>query len=225
MTYRSTTTRHLAWPFVAAVFVLGSGCASVRQPDVPDAPSARPVTVSEPRPAEDTPSNVETAPRIEQELRAEVKRWEGTPHRWGGTDRSGVDCSGLVMVLYQDLFGLRLPRTTSEQVNAGEPVRPDELRTGDLVFFRPAKSQHVGIYLSNGEFAHASASRGVMVSNIHDRYWQNAYWTAQRVLPDEQRSSATEEKLRPRKPATERAGAGPATVATPQPETAVRAGW
>jgi len=120
---------------------------------------------------------------IEEKLRAEAKRWEGTPHRLGGTTRSGIDCSGLAMKIYKKLFGLQIPRTTEEQVRTGVSVSMGKLQAGDLVFFLLSdKKRHVGIYLSKGEFVHASKSKGVTISDINDRYWREAYWTARRIL-------------------------------------------
>lgn len=103
----------------------------------------------------------------------------------GGTDRSGVDCSGFVQRVYGDLFGIRLPRTTADQVHRGIDISDSQLRPGDLIFFLPSRTlRHVGIYLGDGQFAHASKSNGVMISNIDEPYWRRAYWTARRVLPD-----------------------------------------
>jgi len=120
---------------------------------------------------------------VEQLLRNEADRWMGTPHRLGGVSRNGIDCSGLVMQVYNRLFDLRLPRTTSKQARVGLAVDRGKLQPGDLVFFHPPrKARHVGIYLGEGEFVHASSSRGVMISHIDDDYWRQAYWQARRVL-------------------------------------------
>ncbi len=126
-----------------------------------------------------------TVPSIEQRLRAAVRDWAGTPHQMGGRGRGGIDCSGFVQRLYSDLFGIRLPRTTTLQVRTGMTVGKNELHSGDLLFFRPPyKINHVGIYLGNNEFAHASTSKGVTVSKLNNPYWQAAYWIAKRVLPE-----------------------------------------
>ncbi|WP_228350325.1 NlpC/P60 family protein [Rhodocaloribacter litoris] len=151
---------------VLTVLVVG-GCAS-------SAPRT-------PLPADTTPLPAEV---VEQRLRAEVATWIGTPHRWGGASRAGVDCSGLVHVLFGELFALRLPRTTEAQARTGTPVRPEALRAGDLVFFQIDKrTRHVGIYLCCGEFAHASSSLGVTISHLDEPYWQRAFRAARRVLP------------------------------------------
>lgn len=122
---------------------------------------------------------------MEHRLRAEVEEWRGTPYVIGGNSQRGIDCSGLVQTLFVDLFGVDLPRTTEDQVRKGRSVNRDELQTGDLVFFRPAgRTRHVGIYLSDGAFAHASTSRGVTISHLDRSYWRRSYWTARRVLAD-----------------------------------------
>jgi cell wall-associated NlpC family hydrolase len=121
--------------------------------------------------------------QIERKIREGVMQWMGTPHRLGGNTKSGVDCSGFVARLYNDLFDIDLPRSTKGQVKTGIPLSPDRLLPGDLVFFKPALlKRHVGIYLGNGEFAHASSTSGVTISNITDRFWRKAYWTARRLL-------------------------------------------
>jgi len=121
---------------------------------------------------------------IEQQLRTEAARWRGTPHRMGGSDRRGVDCSGLVQQMYQDLFGIQLPRTARQQSARGLRVKRNELKPGDLVFFNPpGKKDHVGIYLGRGDFVHTSSKKGVTVSRIDSSYWKKYYWTARRILP------------------------------------------
>jgi len=124
----------------------------------------------------------EVGNRAEQ-LRAAVRSWEGTPHRLGGNDHQGIDCSGLVVQIYRDLFDTPLPRTTAALSKTGWAIDPGQLAPGDLVFFRlPDGKRHVGIYLDRGQFAHASTRRGVMISRLQDPYWQATFWTARRLL-------------------------------------------
>ena len=113
------------------------------------------------------------------------EKWHGTPYRIGGNSRAGIDCSGFVQVTYKDLFGLNLPRTTTQQFRSGPHVNRADLKTGDLVFFRHGR--HVGIYLENHRFLHASTSRGVMISDIRNPYWTQHYWRSISVLPHNQR--------------------------------------
>ena len=122
-------------------------------------------------------------PGPEQMLRAEIQSWLGTPHRMGGLSPRGIDCSGLVVVLYDDLFDMRLPRTTRALMRKGRRVEKRNLTAGDLVFFKPdTKFHHVGIYIGQGEFVHASTSYGVMLSRMDDDFWRQCYLTSRRLL-------------------------------------------
>lgn len=121
---------------------------------------------------------------LEQTLRMAGREWFGVPYRFGGTTRNGIDCSAFVQRIMRDHLGVELPRNTTAQVTMGTPVERDQLRAGDLVFFNRRGQRHVGIYLSNGEFVHASTSRGVMVSHLSEGYWDGRYWTARRVIPE-----------------------------------------
>jgi cell wall-associated NlpC family hydrolase len=120
---------------------------------------------------------------IRQALLAQHERWAGTPYRIGGTGRSGIDCSALVQNVFSETFRLQLPRSTSGQVQEGTQVSRDQLQVGDLVFFRPpGRYDHVGIYVGDGYFLHASTSQGVMLSELDNSYWQRYYWQARRTL-------------------------------------------
>lgn len=105
--------------------------------------------------------------------------WRGTPYRLGGQSRSGIDCSAFVQITYQDVFGLRLPRTTSQQIRAGQQINKSDLQAGDLVFFR--NGNHVGIYLEDDRFLHASTRLGVTISSLNNIYWSRKYWRSIRV--------------------------------------------
>lgn len=118
------------------------------------------------------------------QIRAAADNWEGTPHDLGGTSHRGVDCSGLVQSVYTERFDISVPRTTDQQVTTGRSVQRSALQPGDLVFFRPGwKKRHVGIYLSDGDFLHASSSQGVALSSLDNSYWTDHWWQARRLLP------------------------------------------
>lgn len=120
---------------------------------------------------------------VRQALLAQHERWVGTPYRLGGESPRGIDCSALVQNIFSDTFRFDLPRTTGEQVRQGQRVDRDDLRPGDLVFFRPSRAyRHVGIYVGEGRFLHASTSRGVMISDLDNRYWRRHYWQARRPM-------------------------------------------
>ncbi len=115
-------------------------------------------------------------------LLKQYKEWQNTPHKIGGLSKRGIDCSGFTLVTFQSKFGYTLPRTTKLQAQTGKKIARKNIQAGDLVFFKPSIFyNHVGIYMGNSEFLHASSSRGVMISNITESYWRNSYWTARRI--------------------------------------------
>jgi len=118
-------------------------------------------------------------------LIAEAQRWIGTRYVYGGESRQGTDCSGLVMRVYGDVCGIKIPRSTREQVKYCTKVARNKMRPGDLVFFSSGKSDdrvsHVGLYIGQGKMIHASSSRGVMVSGCDTGYWGERYFTGARV--------------------------------------------
>lgn len=117
-----------------------------------------------------------------ESLIAEAKRFLGTPYLWGGMSALGIDCSGLTYTVYER-HGLLLPRDADEQYQCGEPVETTELRGGDLLFFgRPGRVTHVGMYISNGLFIHASSRRGVSVMSLQESERYRYYLGARRIL-------------------------------------------
>lgn len=112
-----------------------------------------------------------------------VAKYMGIPYRSGGTGKLGIDCSGLAYVLYRDYDGTRLPISVHKLFRLEDRVDYEELTYGDLVFFKinKRKVSHVGIYLGEGRFVHASTSRGVTIDNLADDYWAARYCGARRV--------------------------------------------
>ena len=110
----------------------------------------------------------------------------GSPYRLGGTSpETGVDCSGFVGHVFRQTTGLQLPRDSRAISEATQPLAQDELQPGDLVFFNTLQRafSHVGIYLGDDRFVHASSSRTgmVMVSRLKDRYWREHFDGARRA--------------------------------------------
>ena len=117
------------------------------------------------------------------ELEDFYRYWQGAQYQYGGSSRSGVDCSALVATAYQDVFNKNLPRTTDAQAKVGKRVRKSKLQAGDLVFFKTGwRSRHVGIYLEDGIFMHSSTSSGVIKSSLNSKYWREHYWKSRRVI-------------------------------------------
>ncbi|WKS95182.1 C40 family peptidase [Riemerella columbina] len=114
----------------------------------------------------------------------------GTPYRFGGTSRRGIDCSAFVLSVFNEATGISLPRVAAAQAQEGERVAKSELKRGDLVFFSHGRRiSHVGIVqevTEDGEvkFIHAATSRGVMISSLNDGYWGPRYRFAKRIIQE-----------------------------------------
>jgi cell wall-associated NlpC family hydrolase len=137
-------------------------------------------------------------------LQRAMRKFYGAPYRYGGTTPTGVDCSGLVLAVYQQV-GLSLPRTAADQFTAGQPVPLNRLRFGDVVFFNRycygkkkvsymasmfppehlSEICHVGIYLGDGRFLHSSTQRGVEISRLNAEAWRRSLVGARRFLPED----------------------------------------
>ena len=153
------------------------GCAGVRTNVVVDEVivGAIPTRIIPATPAARTPSH-------SQRLHAHFQEWRGVPHRYGGQSKRGVDCSGFVQLTYRQLYSVTLPRRTAEQVTSGARVDPRRLAVGDLVFFKIGwRQRHVGIYVGDNHFIHASARNGIAKSSLASPYWSKRFWKARRV--------------------------------------------
>ncbi len=126
-------------------------------------------------------SSVFTHPLFKDRLIQNILFWLGTPYRYGGTTKRGVDCSNFVRSILNETAGIRLPANAQTQALLFEPIYEiDELRFGDLIFFagrnyRAKRIGHVGIYLGNGIFVHSSTHRGVVVTHISESYYTQRY--------------------------------------------------
>jgi cell wall-associated NlpC family hydrolase len=110
----------------------------------------------------------------------------GTPYQWGGTTVKGFDCSGFILYIFNQ-YSVKLPRTSKAQAQEGTKVTQEDLKPGDLVFYNTngRDISHAGIFIGNGQFAHASSSKGVRISKLSEDYWEKRYVTARRVVSEE----------------------------------------
>ena len=99
-----------------------------------------------------------------------IDQWVGTPYKFAGQDKDGIDCSGLVQLLEREVYNITIPRVTSQQVITIRRKYEEDLQEGDLLFFDFDGKQfsHVGVYLQNGYIVHASSTRGVIITKLHD---------------------------------------------------------
>lgn len=109
-------------------------------------------------------------------LYTEAAKWLGTPYRYGGSTRKGIDCSGLVGQIYQHTYQKKLERNAQAIASKNcRKVSKGNLKSGNLVFFNTSKKKginHVGLFLKNGYFIHASTSKGVIISNLQEDYYR-----------------------------------------------------
>ncbi len=159
--------------FISRLIILIGICFLVSCGTVQERPTAKP------GPAINKPANFS---HIKKALYSQYNEWQGVRYQRGGLSRRGVDCSGFVHITYKSKLGMHLPRTTHLQSRVGKEIRKEDLRAGDLIFFKtgPA-SNHVGIYLENNKFLHASQKKGVIISRLDHVYWKANYWKSVRV--------------------------------------------
>lgn len=158
------------WMLFFTLFAL-TGCAAVQKKP--------PVTIENKL----VPAfNLADTARVKARLKAQYAEWKGTRYKMGGMSKRGVDCSGFVHLTYRDRLGLTIPRSTKLLGKTGQSVKRKDLRIGDLVFFKTGFAvRHVGIYMGNNRFLHASSSQGVTITNLDHVYWKKRYWKARRV--------------------------------------------
>lgn len=120
-----------------------------------------------------------------EKMLMEIIRYMNTPYKFGGNSKKGIDCSAFTQTIFRNAVSVRLNRTTREQYKEGKGIdKKKELKFGDLVFFdtrRTVKPGHVGIYLEDNLFAHASSSKGVTISSITSSYYSSRYMGGRRI--------------------------------------------
>lgn len=126
------------------------------------------------------------------DILTEAESYLGTPYRYGGMTRKGIDCSAFVLSVFGAAAGMNLPRVAASQAQEGEKIDKENLQKGDLVFFSHSRGRisHVGIVENVTEdgqimFIHAATSRGVMISSLNDSYWGPKFRFAKRVMSQE----------------------------------------
>ncbi|MBU5674284.1 C40 family peptidase [Paenibacillus brevis] len=118
----------------------------------------------------------------------------GTKYVSGGTSTNGFDCSGFTMYVFSKI-GIKLPHQSASQYKMGTAVEKDELIVGDLVFFNTSGKgvSHVGVYVGDGKFAHASSSKGVIISKLSESYYVKRYVGAKRIMSTDKYEEVTTE--------------------------------
>lgn len=114
------------------------------------------------------------------------EQWRHTPYRYGGRSEKGLDCSGFVNVILREVYNQQMPGGSASMYTKVQHIKKEELQEGDLVFFRIYRGRisHVGMYLSNNKFVHATTHGGIMISDLNEPYYRR-YWAGAGRLPTE----------------------------------------
>lgn len=132
--------------------------------------------------------NVEVERLVNAGLYRFIESWWGTPYRMGGSTQKGVDCSAFTQTLMSAIYNLSVPRTAEAQKSYCIPIDFNDLKEGDMIFFNTSRRAnaitHVGIYLQDDKFVHASSSSGVIISSLHEAYWSRRFKGAGRVVDE-----------------------------------------
>ncbi|MDA0986905.1 MAG: C40 family peptidase [Bacteroidetes bacterium] len=130
-------------------------------------------------------TNIVTSPNIEtQKMMDVILSYLGTPYKFGGESKSGMDCSAFTKEVFSQTSVFNLPRSTAEQIKIGSEVEKENLKFGDLIFFNTTgvNPSHVGIYIGDNMFAHASQTYGVTISSFESSYYKKNFTEARRIV-------------------------------------------
>lgn len=112
-----------------------------------------------------------------------IDNWYGVPYKYAGRSKAGVDCSDFVSLLYENAYGMTLTGTSTDLLDKCRIIKESDLKEGDLVFFRinSKRVSHVGVYLQNNRFVHASVHAGVVISNLEEPYYKKYFYKAGKI--------------------------------------------
>ena len=118
-----------------------------------------------------------------QKLYQFINDWYGVPYKYAGKDKEGIDCSGLISMLYMIVYQKKISPSTKELIEEVKKISTSDLQEGDLVFFNieSKNATHVGVYLQNNKFIHASSKKGVMISDLNEPYFKKYFLTAGKI--------------------------------------------
>jgi lipoprotein Spr len=130
-----------------------------------------------------TKLNVETSAIKNLKLYNFIEDWYAAPYKYGGKSKTGIDCSGFVIRLYNEVYQNEICCSSQTLYNQVNTIDRDQLREGDLVFFKISsdKITHIGLYLMNQKFVHASSSKGVIISDLQEAYYKKYFYKAGRL--------------------------------------------
>lgn len=112
-----------------------------------------------------------------------IDSWYETPYKYGGCSKDGVDCSNFASVIYREIYKKQLTGSSASIFNQCNPIQKDELQEGDLLFFKIESNtiSHIGVYLQNNKFVHATTKKGVMINDLDETYYKKYFFKAGRM--------------------------------------------
>lgn len=175
---------------LGALILSAVGCGGMKpNPIYNSGKSATPTPKRVKDPASSKKSTLLSAGKIRSKNKVlmlkSINSYKGVPYLWAGDTKRGMDCSGFTMKVFQESSNYTLPHNAAAQYKLGSKVNQRQLKLGDLVFFRDIESKgisHVGIYVGDNMFAHASLSKGVVYSSLKENYYRKRYVSARRIL-------------------------------------------
>ena len=171
-------------------FLVLSGCGVMKPSPIYTSEKGSSEKAAKPnrtKPTRSTPLTIAvrlTSP-IKLSMLTSIDRYRGVPYKWGGDTMKGMDCSGFTMKVFGESANLNIPHNAAAQYKLGAKINRRQLKFGDLVFFRDIESKgvsHVGIYIGDETFVHASLSKGVINSSMNQEYYKKRYVSARRIL-------------------------------------------
>ena len=112
-----------------------------------------------------------------------LDNWYGVPYKYGSADKHGIDCSHLACKVMSEVYSKKIAGTAGDIEKASEHIKANKLKEGDLVFFKIESKNvsHIGVYVANNHFIHASSKRGVVISDLNEPYYKKYYYSAGRI--------------------------------------------
>lgn len=112
-----------------------------------------------------------------------IDEWYAIPYKYAGFDKSGIDCSGFTCKLYESVYSKKIARSSKDICATSKEVELNELKEGDFVFFKIESKNvsHVGVYLLNNKFVHASTKKGVIINDLNEPYYKKYFYKGGRI--------------------------------------------
>lgn len=130
----------------------------------------------------ETKNNPTSADEMSEAFMDFYNEWKNVKYKFGGNSKKGIDCSAFTQRVYKEKFDISIPRSTRTQVTAGKKVKKADLEVGDLIFFKTGRiDRHVGIYMGEGNFMHASI-KGIKFTKLDKPFYKKTYWTSRRII-------------------------------------------